>query len=119
MQQRNARAIEDPVPLDLLECHDAEKVCKFMRLFVLEARKVDGQPYPPGTILGLLGLSMVLQFIAIVTDSVSFWQLTCMDASVCCFLYCVLNTEFNLKITQTRIKNIKKQKFILVCVIFC
>ena len=56
VQERNTRLPEDPVPLadDLLKCDDVETVCKYMRLFVLEARRTDGAPYPPSTICSLL-----------------------------------------------------------------
>ena len=57
--------------MDLLECHDAEMVSKCMRLFVLEVRKADGEPYPPSTIRGLLsGLNRVMQ-----SNKVSFSML--------------------------------------------
>ena len=54
--ERNKRAYshDDEVPLDLLQSHDAEKVCKFMRYFVLEARRADGDSYPACTIRSLL-----------------------------------------------------------------
>ena len=32
----------DPVPDNLLECHDAVTVSKYLRMFVLETRKADG-----------------------------------------------------------------------------
>ena len=55
-QKRNKRAHshDGEVPLDLLQSHDAEKVCKFMRYFVLEARCEDGDRYPACTIRSLL-----------------------------------------------------------------
>ena len=62
VEERNLKASDDPVPLDLLEKPDADKLCMYMRLFVLEARKEDGQPYPPSTLRGLLsGLNRVLK----------------------------------------------------------
>ncbi len=62
--QRNERLPNnDPVPLDLLECTDAGKICKFLCLFALETRREDGKPYPPASIcLSLLsGLNRVLR----------------------------------------------------------
>ena len=38
------------VPSDRLESNDPHLVAKFMRFFVLEARKEDGEQYTPGTI---------------------------------------------------------------------
>ena len=35
-KQRNQQKLEDPVPLDLLQSHDAEQVCKTLCKFVLE-----------------------------------------------------------------------------------
>ena len=58
---RNERLPDNPIPLDLLECHDATKVCKYLCMFVLETRKSDGSEYPPCTIKALLsGLNRVL-----------------------------------------------------------
>ena len=52
----------DPVPVDLLSCHDAELVCKNLCRFVLETRNSNGQPYPPATIRSLLsGLNRTLK----------------------------------------------------------
>ena len=46
----------------MCKCHDAEVVSKCMRLFVLDVRKADGEPYPPSTTRGLLsGLNRVMQ----------------------------------------------------------
>ena len=60
MSQQNARvSADDAVPMDLLECHDPEKVSKYMHL---EARRTDSQPYPPATICSLLsGFQHVMQ----------------------------------------------------------
>ena len=63
MSQRNARvSANDAVPMDFLACHDPEKVSKYVCLFVLEARRTDGQPYPPATIHFLMcGFQCVMQ----------------------------------------------------------
>ena len=64
MTQRNSKvsSTTDAVPIDLLQSHDAEIVAKYLRLFVLEARRIDGQHYPPSTIRALLcGLQRVMQ----------------------------------------------------------
>ena len=60
--ERNKVVPNDPVPVDLLSCHDAELVCKNLCRFVLETRNSNGQPYPPATIRSLLsGLSRILK----------------------------------------------------------
>ena len=52
----------DPVPTDLLQCHDASIVSKYLRYFVLEARTQDGKKYPPTTTRSLLsGLNRILK----------------------------------------------------------
>ena len=52
----------DPVPTDLLQCHDASVVSKYLRYFVLEARTQDCKKYPPTTIRSLLsGLNRILE----------------------------------------------------------
>ena len=38
VQERNQLMPLDPVPTDLLQCHDASVVSKYLRYFVLEAR---------------------------------------------------------------------------------
>ena len=48
-KQRNERLPDDPVPSDLFESNDADKICKFICLFVLETRREDGKPYPSAT----------------------------------------------------------------------
>ena len=58
---RNKLLPDNPVPLDLLECHDVKKVCKYLCMFVIETRKADGSAYPHCTIRALLsGLNCVL-----------------------------------------------------------
>ena len=50
----------DHVLSDILICHDAGVVCKYMSYFVLEDQREDDKPYPPGTIPSLLsGLNRV------------------------------------------------------------
>ena len=52
----------DAVPANLLECHDAATVSKYLRMFVLETQKADGTKYTPGSIRLLLsGLNCVLK----------------------------------------------------------
>ena len=61
-ENRRSLVPDDPVPGDLLECHDHAKVCKYLCLFVLETRKEDGGAYPPATLRSLLsGLNRTLQ----------------------------------------------------------
>ena len=56
------RGSEEPVPEGLLQCHDPAVVCKWMCLFVLEARRADSKPYPPSTLRNILsGLNRILQ----------------------------------------------------------
>jgi len=61
-ENQNKVAPDCPIPMDLLQCHDARRVCKYLCMFVLETRKSDGSEYPPSTIRALLGgLNRVLQ----------------------------------------------------------
>ena len=46
----SVRKPEDPIPENILQCHDKAIVCKYMRYFVLEVRKEDGSPYTPSSI---------------------------------------------------------------------
>lgn len=51
LTQRNTRTANNPesvIPTNILESHDVDAVCRAMRLFVLEVRRVDGQCYPQG-----------------------------------------------------------------------
>ena len=58
---RNKLSPDNPVSLNLLECHDVKKVCKYLCMFVIETRKADGGAYPPCTTRVLLsGLNRVL-----------------------------------------------------------
>ena len=53
---------EDPIPMDILHCNDADTVSKVLRYFVLEVRRSDGQCYPPTTIRNLLsGLNRIMK----------------------------------------------------------
>ena len=54
VQERNKLMPGDPVPTDLLQCHDTSVVSKYLRYFVLEARTQDCQKYPPSTLRSLL-----------------------------------------------------------------
>ena len=61
-KQRSEAVPTDPVPDDLLQCHDHERIVKYLCLYVLETRKEDGSRYPPATIRSLLsGINRVLQ----------------------------------------------------------
>ena len=52
---------DEQVPPDLLGCHDATVVCKWLCCFVQETRKEDGQPYPPRSLKQLLcGLKRIM-----------------------------------------------------------
>ena len=53
VEERNQRISEQIEP-DILSSNDAERLSYVLRLFVIEARKVDGKKYPPGTIRNLL-----------------------------------------------------------------
>ncbi len=44
----------DPVPDNLLCSSDAETLCRFLCLYVMETRQEDGSCYPPKTIYSLL-----------------------------------------------------------------
>ena len=44
----------DQCPSDLLECPSAEKLNYWLSRFVIECRRVDGQPYPSSTLYQLL-----------------------------------------------------------------
>ena len=60
--QETAQETEAAVPVDLLRCHDAGLVCKWMCRFVIETRKTDGSAYPPATIRSLVsGLNREIQ----------------------------------------------------------
>ena len=53
---------EDPIPENILECHDHGVLCKHVRYFVLHLRKEDGTPYPPSSIHSILsGLNRALK----------------------------------------------------------
>lgn len=54
VEERNKLVPSDPVPDDLLACHDASIICKYLRYFALEARSQDGKKYPPSTIRCIL-----------------------------------------------------------------
>ena len=53
MKQRN-HLVSEQIEPDILSYRDAEHLLYVLRLFVMEARKVDGERYPPGTIRSLL-----------------------------------------------------------------
>jgi hypothetical protein len=46
--------VDDPVPEDLLECHDPATVNKWLCRYVLETRQENGSNYPPKSIYSLL-----------------------------------------------------------------
>ena len=53
--------VPEKIDPDILSCGDAERLLYVLQLFVMEARKVDGERYPPGTIRNLLhGISCEL-----------------------------------------------------------
>ena len=56
LKQRNSTADnpESAIRPDIVQSHDIDAVCKAMRYFVLEVRRVDGERYPPATIRSLL-----------------------------------------------------------------
>ena len=60
IEEHNKRVVEQIV-CDILSSNDAESLSYVLRLFVMEARKVDVEKYPPATIYSLLsGLSREL-----------------------------------------------------------
>ena len=63
VEERNKAVPEDPVPIDLLSCHNPTVVCKYLRYFVLEVRSSTGEKYyPPATIQSILsGLNRVMK----------------------------------------------------------
>ena len=46
-----ASSSTEVVPIDLLQSHDAQLVCKWLCCFVLETRKTDGSAYPPASLV--------------------------------------------------------------------
>ena len=61
-RNKHARVLDDEVPLDLLESHDADLVNKHLCRFVLETRREDGNRYPPGTLRSLVSaLNRIMQ----------------------------------------------------------
>ena len=63
-KNREAAGDSHAVPKDLLESHDAELVCKWLSLYVMETRREDGGRYPPTTIRNLIsGLNRILVFL--------------------------------------------------------
>ena len=61
-RERNKCVPDDPVPLDLLRSQDANLVNKNLCRFILETRREDGNPYPPGTLRSLLSaLNRIMQ----------------------------------------------------------
>jgi hypothetical protein len=53
-RHRNLQNPDDPVPEDLLECHDPATVNKWLCRYVLETRQENGSNYPPKSIYSLL-----------------------------------------------------------------
>ena len=51
---RNSRSPDDPVPEDLLSSNDADVMCKWLCLFVMETRQKSGCPYPPSSLYSIL-----------------------------------------------------------------
>ena len=49
VEERNRLQPLEPIPDDLLACHDSSTVSKYLRFFVLEARSKDGKEYSPTT----------------------------------------------------------------------
>ena len=59
---RNLLEPHNPVPKNLLECHDADLVCKWLCRYLLETRKTDGSHYPPASLRSLIcGLNRTMQ----------------------------------------------------------
>ena len=54
LQQRNMQQPEDPCPTDVLLTKDPALLSKWLSLFVLETRKLDGSEYPPKTLHQIL-----------------------------------------------------------------
>ena len=50
LSTRNAHFPENPVPENILRCHDKTEVCKWLCRFAAEVRKKDGEQYPPKTL---------------------------------------------------------------------
>ena len=62
VEERNKLMPGDPVPTDLLQCHDTSIVSKYLKYFVFEARTQDGKKYHPSTLRSLLsGLNRILK----------------------------------------------------------
>ena len=61
-ENRRVQVPGDAAPANLLECHDAATVSKYLRMLVLKTRKTDGTKYTTGSIRLLLsGLNRVLK----------------------------------------------------------
>jgi len=51
---RNSHTELEPVPSNLLSSEDSAELCKYLALFVVEARKKNGANYPPATLHQIL-----------------------------------------------------------------
>ena len=59
---RKTAVPNDPIPDNLLECHDPATVSKYLCMFVAETRKENGEKYLPATIRSLFsGINRTLQ----------------------------------------------------------
>ena len=74
VQERNQLMPLDPVPTDLLQCHDASVVNKYLRYFVLEARTQDGKKTKRTVILSPLSLQLApFPVLVFPKHSAVFW----------------------------------------------
>jgi len=56
VKERNKQVdVEEQIEHDVLSCDDAERVSKVLQLFIMEARRMDGERYPPATLRNMLG----------------------------------------------------------------
>ena len=58
-RSRASSSTTEVVPIDLLQSHDAQLVCKWLCCFVFETWKTDGSAYPPASLVS--GLNCELQ----------------------------------------------------------
>ena len=54
MKEHNEHEDNDQIPEDILENMDPQALNKWLSVFIVEARKVNGEPYPPTALHNIL-----------------------------------------------------------------
>ena len=72
LQHRNSQEDIEKCPEDLLEQMDSKQLNHWLSVFLVETRKVDGEPYPPTTLHGIL--SGILRYMRSVDAQQGFTQ---------------------------------------------